>query len=451
METQHRSRLVAVLLAAALPGMAANHYVRKGASGNGTGTDWTNACTDFTGSCAAASLVRGDTYYVAAGAYASPTFKAPDSGSTMITVVRATTGSHGTSTGWSDSYDGQATFGGHIIFNSDYWVLDGVTGGGPSNWMGPMGFSISPTDANPGIDIGSTKYVTIRHIEVYGNQNDSGGGGTAQDGVASGGATNFTLSYWYIHNMGRCIFFFVPINTALIEYGYSGLYVSTSAAHAEIASIWGGSNGIQFAYNMFAYSAGTGGLIFDNHENPNGAGMQVYGNVFYDANGTWQGGNGAIGGWTGANGEQYHNVSIYNNTFYNLAIAPLGNLSQIYSGNTVYNNIFYNTATVQFNVYGTHDYNYSINSGSLGEAHGQSSPTTNPFVSVSGLNFGLLADTNAGIALASPYNLDPFGVTRGASGVWDRGAYQVSGTSGGGTGGGGSVNPPTGLGTTRIQ
>ena len=38
---------------------AANHYVLAGASG--TGNDWTDACPDFTGSCAPASMVRGDT------------------------------------------------------------------------------------------------------------------------------------------------------------------------------------------------------------------------------------------------------------------------------------------------------------------------------------------------------------------------------------------------------
>src|SRR3989338_753419 len=53
---------------------AANHYVRSGATGSGSGSDWANACADFTGSCAVASLVRGEVYYVATGTYGSRTF-----------------------------------------------------------------------------------------------------------------------------------------------------------------------------------------------------------------------------------------------------------------------------------------------------------------------------------------------------------------------------------------
>jgi hypothetical protein len=59
-----RKVVVAAVVLIALPTMAsaANHYVRAGASGNGSGADWTNAYTDLPG-----SLTRGDTYYVAAG------------------------------------------------------------------------------------------------------------------------------------------------------------------------------------------------------------------------------------------------------------------------------------------------------------------------------------------------------------------------------------------------
>ena len=42
----------------------ANRYVREAAAGANDGTDWTNAYTTLP-----ASLTRGDTYYVADGAY----------------------------------------------------------------------------------------------------------------------------------------------------------------------------------------------------------------------------------------------------------------------------------------------------------------------------------------------------------------------------------------------
>jgi hypothetical protein len=92
----------------ALPAGATNHYVRQGASGNGS--DWTNACGDFTGSCAASSLVRGDTYYVAGGTYTAKTWNTPASGTSVITIKKAIVADHGTATGWNDAYAAQATF-----------------------------------------------------------------------------------------------------------------------------------------------------------------------------------------------------------------------------------------------------------------------------------------------------------------------------------------------------
>src|SRR5438874_2331435 len=59
---------------------AANHYVRAGAAGSGD--DWTNACGDLTGACSPSSMIRGDTYYVAGGAYCAGgcLFDGPEAG-----------------------------------------------------------------------------------------------------------------------------------------------------------------------------------------------------------------------------------------------------------------------------------------------------------------------------------------------------------------------------------
>src|SRR5205807_5270977 len=81
------------------------HFVRAGATGNGSGSDWTNAYRDLP-----AGLVRGDTYYVAAGNYGSHTFNDSVSGTSVITIQRATVADHGTEVGWSSSYDGQAAW-----------------------------------------------------------------------------------------------------------------------------------------------------------------------------------------------------------------------------------------------------------------------------------------------------------------------------------------------------
>src|SRR5947199_10429256 len=65
------------LVALVLPttSWGANRYVRAGAIGNGSGSDWTNAYPDLP-----SSLVRGDTYYVAAGNYGVHDFVDTESG-----------------------------------------------------------------------------------------------------------------------------------------------------------------------------------------------------------------------------------------------------------------------------------------------------------------------------------------------------------------------------------
>src|SRR5437899_8360956 len=49
---------------------------------------------------------------------------------------------------------------------------------------------------------------------------------------------------------------------------------------------------------------------------------------------------------------------------------------------------------------------------------------SNPFVDWVNENYHLLAATQAGNTLSAPYNTDPDGNTRGADGVWDRGAFE---------------------------
>src|ERR1700752_4792256 len=98
-----RSLVPVVLMLSSFAMAAANHYVLSSANGNSSGSDWTNACKDFTGSCSVSSLVRGDTYYVGTGTYSGRTFDTAASGTQMITIKGATAADHGTSTGWSNT------------------------------------------------------------------------------------------------------------------------------------------------------------------------------------------------------------------------------------------------------------------------------------------------------------------------------------------------------------
>jgi hypothetical protein len=401
---------------------AAIHYVRQGASGNGSGSDWSNAYTSLP-----SNLVRGDTYYVAAGSYAGRTFNTPASGTAVITIKKAIEADHGTNTGWQSSYGtGQTVFNTQIGFSTPYWVFDGQTGGGPGSWTSGFGFRINHTGSHAVVVSNSGDNVTMRHVELQGNSTDG------VQGFRLTGADNFTLSYWYTENIGNCPFFMVPVSNFLAEYGYVGKFSGSSSNHSEIASIWGGVKGTTtFRYNIFANVTSTGGLMWDN-SNDHTAQLRVYGNVFYKSpTSRWENNaNGLIGGWTGGGGEDLYNLRIYNNTFYNTTGTIFTDFVTRSGDNEVKNNIFYNSSAPGYNDIQSHDYNHYINSGGTqSEAKGTSATSGDPFVNAAGLDFNLKADTAAGLTLASPYNVDPMGTLRGVSGIFDRGAFQYKGSN----------------------
>src|ERR1700677_4630941 len=190
----------AILMAAAFPHFtkaqgcdgAGNCYVRSGASGTGTGADWTNAYTGFgtgAGQANPASLTRGVNYYVAGGNYnlsTTTTFSTPASGTTLITILAPTIASHGTATGWSNAYQAQALFG-PIVVDSGYWTLNGVyrgsgTGLPATDWRTGYGFKIMgnngsgapPVTGNTSLfHVGDSApneadHVTIEYFEIQG-------------------------------------------------------------------------------------------------------------------------------------------------------------------------------------------------------------------------------------------------------------------------------------------
>lgn len=423
--------LLAMLFLGSVSAEAANRYVRAGASGSANGIDWTNAFTTLP-----SVLTRGDTYYIADGSYEGYTFDDAESGTTVTTVQKATTTDHGTNTGWDNSYgDGQATFSSKIEFVSSYWVFDGVTGGGPqNNWNQRFGFKITETsDENAVIRVawtGRADHISIRHVDIKGKGSASTSGGShSNDGLAVYGASNVTLSYFWMHGIGRCPFYISP-QDFIAEFGWVESFYGSSTVHSEVASIWSfGKNGpvgdTTFRYNLITDLQSTGGLMWDNAANKS-AHLYVYGNIFYKPDGaTWGKANGVIGGWTGGNGQQFHNAHVYNNTFINIDQQTLSVFPLVFSGNVVYNNLWYNCQPPIFLRFTTHDYNHFINSGDTqSERHGSSATSGNPFVDYPHLNFALTTATTAGIALPAPFHLSPMGTIRGADGTWDRGAFE---------------------------
>lgn len=408
---------------------AAERYVLQGGTGRKDGSDWANAYTSLP-----STLTRGDTYYVADGNYPGRTFSTPVSGTLPITIKKATAADHGTSTGWTAAYgDGQASFTSGFQFTTSNWVIDGQTGGGAANgWGQNFGFKITETsDSNAVIKIGQSgtaNNITIKHVDLQGKGSVSNSGGSmSNDGLAIYGSSDVTLSYFRMSGIGRCPFFISPKN-AIIEHGWIASFYGSGAVHSEVASIWafaGNIGDVTFRSNLFTDIQSTGGIMWDNSSNTS-ARLFIYGNVFYKpAGASWGQANGIIGGWTGGNGEQFRNVTVYNNTFINVNQESLSTLPNVYSGNNAYNNLFYNSSSPNFAKFGGHDYNHFINSGGThSEANGTSSTSGDPFVNYVGLDFRLKAATAAGMALTSPFKIDPLGRTRGLDGLADRGAYE---------------------------
>jgi hypothetical protein len=408
---------------------AAKHYVKAGASGNGSGGDWTNAYTALP-----ATLVRGDTYVVAGGSYGSHTFKDPASGTTLITIRKASSASayrDDLVAGWNSSYETTQAVFGSLTFTSSYYWIDGVTPG--TNWpTSNLGFKVS--DSNYPIQMGAqvapASNNTFRNIELAtpGSSSDTEQFNIFElDNEAS---VNDTWSYCYFHGGENAVHSAGGggISNWTFEYSYFDTNWSSSAHHGEQFAIWYGSSNHVIRYNYFNSYQGTG-LIMAGGDGATETNIQIYGNVFYNLglnNGAGGAANGAFGTMDSGGTTNLTNWKIYNNTFVNGNVrlsSPSGGSA---TGWLVKNNLFYNTSADTFNSNpsGTYDYNYHA-SGSWGWPTGTNDQVTSadPFVNAASMDFHLAGDTNPWTALPSPYSFDPDGVQRNSS----RGAFQFSG------------------------
>lgn len=428
-----RSLLALMLALAALTAHAADRYVRPGATGNGSGSDWANAYTSLP-----SALVRGDTYWLADGSYGSYTFDDP--GSTVTTLRKATAAAHGTNTGWSDSYgDGQAVFT-NMNFEYGYYVIDGATRN-ESNWADSSAYGIRNAGSLYSSRLSSNSAacadnLTFRYMDV-GAATGGGVDSAASSGLYLGGfgggslaCENWTLHRSHVHNTKihvQC----AGCSGLLVEYTHFGtgwgkeairgqVYAanmtvrhsvfkdscqrdpgdSTSGCTAEIA-LWDGSG-------------------FDNNE--------VYGNVFYKTTSEINTGGVIVIGGNGSSwvGPSANNTKVFNNT---MAGYKVGTAIVLLNGsnNACRNNVWYGIASG----IGTGcNASVSTNNAVL---------SSSPFVSYSSGDFRLATSTAGGYALPSPYDVDMKGAKRGADGSWDLGAYEY------GSGGIQQLPAPTGL------
>lgn len=430
--------LLVCALAIPSASFAANHFVRAGATGDGSGSDWTNAYTRLP-----ATLLRGDTYYLAVGTYPPFTFNTPESAATLITIKKATVADHGTNVGWLDTYGaGQAIFTSapNSVFSiqTGYLTIDGQSRTSLSSGHGIKLDGSGCTgsfcwDLNLGSGVSN---ITARYIEIQGT-GDAGTDIHVDENIRALNAQNFTMQYLYIHDSSTDPVLTGSSNNLTLEYSLIAHNRSTPINHGEGWADQGSSN-ITIRYNVWrdiegtafidVLCRGTCGAIANN--------WNIYGNVFTYTQGNLFNRTGVGDGIIACiNGESCSNWNVYNNTVINIPIGNAGmmcNTCAAGSGNRIVeNNLWFgNLVPVSMNLGTTQNYNTYLNTSDLRFTLSPNDTSAigvaSPFVDWVNGNFHLLAATAAGIALPAPFNADPDGTIRGADGVWDRGAYEFA-------------------------
>jgi hypothetical protein len=398
-------------------------YVRAGATGTGSGDDWTNAYTELP-----ASLTRDYTYYIADGSYSGYTFDDTVDGTKLITVKKAIVADHGTATGWSDTYgDGTATFTGSLVFKTDYYVVDGITRN-ENDWQEQVyGFRIiggGIYSANSFFDVNGNHFI-CRYIDIgdpigttYPTVDDSGF-------YMVGSVQDITLSRCYIHNVLLSVML-TGVDGVTIEYCYIEQNWSKEAVRGQSQA----KNGI-IRYCVFknttkdAGGAGETGTapiaIWDGDTIGDFDNWEIYGNIIWNSeNINYTGGAILLGGDNGVSsvGVGANNIKIYNNTLVGLDNGPSRILVLSDNGNCqIRNNLWYDCTTTGAGVTG----------GTGNTVDNNTVASSNPFVNYTAGSSTAdlhLSAAIAGATLSSPYNTDMEGTTRGADGTFDIGAYE---------------------------
>ena len=404
---------------------ASNHYVRSGASGNNSGSDWTNAYTDIP-----STLVRGDTYYVADGTgYSGNGLNTPVSGTTPIYIKKCPSSSLKVDacqsvSGWSNNYGtGQAVFnqiniGGANSSYPGYITMDGQVDYGfrinvPNASGGGNGITISCSDGTnyaPGF--------TFSHIEMVGAGSDGNNWGFALLAYSGCNTSPLLVSHNSIHGMNTA---FQLAGGSGITVEYNDMYNLTGANHTNVMWIGNPTHDLTIRYNK-SHSFDTEGFFITWYNGGTPSSMYnfyIYGNLFYDGL--------SYGGAAYPNGIQLRDCSdsgnvgscgygatyIYNNTCADMNYACVVIATSATSGG-IRNNIGYGSAS-------------GFQYGSMSNSNNLETSNSSIFVNYASKDFHLASHTTSGTTLSSPYNVDRDGITRGADGVWDLGAYQYGG------------------------
>lgn len=436
--------LSSALVLVAFPLAATNWYVLDGGAGAFNCTDWANACDDLDD----VNYARGDTVYVADGSYAGHTFDIATSGTTLVTIKKAIESDHGTDTGWSSAYgDGQAQFNGKFEIQTSYLLIDGQVGFGAPWWKDytAYGFFVNNPNGGPGqAAIHSTDsqlaihHLTFRHLELQGPNNGTTGGADTVQFISSASGNGFyTFSYLYMHAVNRLHFQIGASASASTNMDYTTIeYVFTegngltqgTGEHSEQTRLGPPEGTVR--WSVFTDHRSTGGVLMES-----GLGWEFYGNVFWwrTIDGEATANHGVLGGWTQ---EPFfvEGTTVCNNTVYAMNGGGAGGMflaARQTGTNYAWNNLWVDSPEGGIAA-GSHDYNAAYNSADAAasissESNGQalgSDPLTDPDNGDFTLSYATEHGDSTGICAS--YNTDMDGNTRGADGVWDRGAFEFN-------------------------
>jgi hypothetical protein len=474
--------LLTIFGASAAQSFGACHAVGPTAAGTGSGSDWSNRMK------LPATLVRGDIYYLMDGSYGNYNVSTPNSGSTRVIIKKAQSYDYGRvsdgcssdiSAGWNVSTMGsaQARF---QNFNADlgihYVTLDG---NGKSNAMGCGNApSVNAPASDCGIFLGPVLYGsigyaywgtwnngqtrnnnwTVRYVEGQGGGDaNTSSGAQGEDLTCRDGCDNLLWEHSYLHD-ASCDYVKIPWSTgATWRYDFFQRNNSNSMCHGQLLLSEVNTDNIVFYSNIIEDITGTS--IWSTVTGGQNDGWLIYNNIIVRPQGsTRPGPSQGIISCVNAN-NLCTNYQFIGNTIINETDDYSGHYGMMcLEGNpctaTWKNNLYYNTSNIGYDMNGgvlTEGNNTFLNSSFPANFYPSStnvkisSGAPNPFVNWTGYDFHLASSNpywENGAVLSSPFNVDAVGVSRPApNGVWNRGAYQLSGSSQ-------TPTPPTSLTTT---
>lgn len=431
---------VLCFLLLAIPAFAGNWYVKKGATGTGAGTSWTNAWSEIS-SINFTSVACGDTVWLAAGAYTTTlsVTKTCTVGNVLtIQRVLATDSVPVAAAGWNAAFDGQVTGpAGWDIRGGAYITVDGrtVTGLSAGGASGLYGIKLTiPAGGGNGLtgaESGTLGHITLSHIELNGPAcAQAGNCGTAAYGFNIAPSVNIVdnllISFCSAHRMSETVRESQWQNSIVEHNSFYDMF-NDGVDHEDVVYdyTFAPAGNVTWRYNWI-FNSPNDGIFFEFGGAKN---FNLYRNVFYASH---------VGFGTFKAPGTYGPINIVNNTFQS-PDGPCSSNCSFYQTNgstmtgcLVQNNVFYYVSNSLDGCTSNHNaYNYSSLGGfgwPSGETGSINTASSASFISVAGGDFHETSGSvtrNIGATLLSTFNTDMDGNVATA-GSWDLGAYQFS-------------------------